>query len=394
MKPRNRNFQRPLTLAAGLVLRTGAFLFLAVFTGGAQAAAPAERDFTFFVFSDIHLGTDKPDAKPPVTPEMARQHVHGNLEEMRGLVGKPFPQKGDLKALNLGTIPAPRGLFILGDLTDGHRDPTKRGEQWKTFEELFPPAGSVFGSQPVPAFASLGNHDGEAAGPQGQGLIRYHRTLQAAGRLAALSDNGLHYALNWDGLHIIGVNLCAADTIDEQTPFRFGKPAKGSWNDPQGALTFLANYLKKNVGNSGQPVIVVQHYGFDAFSLNDWNWWTPRQRRAMYDLLKDFNVAAILHGHNHFTEHYRWPEPKRHEADIKAMFGDAPPADLRQFDVLSCGGVCWVFRVKGSQLIAAHFNGPKWSPNDADYIVKSLEPLPAPGSGKKTSPAAEPVSTH
>ncbi|MGA2496296.1 MAG: metallophosphoesterase [Tepidisphaeraceae bacterium] len=344
-------------------------------TATAQDARPATaaRDFTCFVFSDIHLGTEHASAKPPVTADDTLKRVQSNLERMKALVGQPFPKLGPLANLELGNITAPRGLFILGDLTDGHKDIAKRQEQWKSFEDLFPSAGVLFGTRTIPVFASLGNHDGEAAGPTGQGLIRQHRALQAAGQFAALSENGLHYALNWDGVHIVCVNLCPADTVDEENLFRYGKPGKGSWNDPQGAMTFLRDYLRNRVGNSRQPVILMQHYGFDGFSMNDWNWWTPRQRLAMYDLLKDYNVVAIVHGHNHHAEHYYWPDPKKHAADIKAMFGDAPPANLRRYDVISCGGVCWVFRVKGQQFIAAHLRGPDWSKNAADMVVKSLE---------------------
>jgi hypothetical protein len=83
----------------------------------------------------------------------------------------------------------------------------------------------------------------------------------------------------------MGLGLCAADTTDEETPFKYGQPGRGSWNDPQGAFSFLKEYLERVVGRSGQPVILMQHYGFDSFCMNDWSWWTPKQRRALYQLL-------------------------------------------------------------------------------------------------------------
>lgn len=356
-----------------------ALLLLIPTAATAQSPAP-QRDYSFLVFSDIHLGVEKPKATPPVTAQQSVQRVRQNLELMRGLAGRPFPNVGALAALDLGAIAPPRGLFILGDLTDGHKELSRRQEQWNSFEDLFPAAGVKFGDKAVPVFAAIGNHDGELAGPQGQGLVRHHRDLKAAGQLAALSDNGLHFAVEWDGVHFICVNLCPADTVDEQNIFKYGKPGKGSWNDPQGALTFLKEYLQNKVGASGRPVFILQHYGFDGFSMNDWNWWTPRQRRAMYDALRDYNVVAIVHGHNHHAEHYRWPDPKKHAADLQAMFGDAVPAQVRSFDIISCGGVAWLFRIRGNQFIAAHFKGPDWSKNAADYIVKDLEPAGPAGA--------------
>jgi len=209
------------------------------------------RDFTFFLFSDIHLGAENLKAKQPFTKADTLTRVKSNVEAMRGLVGQPYPAKPPLAGLDLGPIVSPRALIILGDVTDGHKEPAEQQDQRSTFDGLFP-----------------------------------------------VSD-----------VHYICLNLCPADTTDAQTPFKYGKPGPGSWNDPQGALSFLKGYLARHVGASRDPIVLMQHYGFDGFSLNDWNWWTPKQRRALYELLKDYNVAAFFHGHNHHAEHYRGPDP-------------------------------------------------------------------------------------
>lgn len=49
-----------------------------------------------------------------------------------------------------------------------------------------------------------------------------------------------------------------------------------------------------------------------------------------------------------------------------------PPANSRPDDVLSCGTVCWVIRIRGDQLIAAHFKGPDWPADSAKCFVKPL----------------------
>jgi DNA repair exonuclease SbcCD nuclease subunit len=270
--------------------------------------------------------------------------------------------------------------MILGDLTDGHKEPAQQQEQWNSFLELFPEKGVEFDGQAVPAFACAGNHDGAPNDPLRRGLVARNRRFAEAGRLADISSNGVHFALNFDGVHFLSLNLCPADTTDAETPFKYGQPGPGSWNDPEGALTFLKHYLAQKVAQSGEPVILMFHYGFDGFSMNDWNWWTARQRRELYQALQGYNVAALLHGHDHHAERYRWPDPKRHAAELPVYFGGKPPEHFPQYDVISCGSTCWVLQVRGDQLVAAHFKGPDWSNDPNRVYIKSLK---APATSSK-----------
>lgn len=357
-----------------------ALLALALATlPGVPAAAQEEspsRDFTVFVTSDTHVGAENLKVDPPVTSARTLAELRKRLDAMSGLVGKAWPKLPGTETASppAGVVAAPRALLILGDLVDGHPETAGQERQWKEFNTLFPATGLKLGGQPVPVIAGAGNHDGPVAGPLRQGLIARNRRLKAAGHLAAISDNGAHVARAVQGVHFLNLNLCPADTTDAEIPFKFGEPGAGSWNDPQGALTFLKNYLTKHVGDSGEPVVLMQHYGFDGFSLNDWNWWTPKQRRAFYELIADYNVVAILHGHNHHAAHYRWPDPKQHAADLEFLFDGKPPAAHRQYDILSCGRVCWVIRIRGDQFIAAHFKGPDWPGDPAGVFVKKLTP--------------------
>lgn len=361
-----------ITRRALLALAPAALLLV---PASVHADSPA-RDFTVFVSSDIHIGAENPKADPPVTSAQTLAAVSKRLDAMSELVGKPWPvlPGSGTASPPLGVVAAPRALLLLGDLVDGHPEPAGSQRQWQEFDTLFPATGVKLGGQLVPVIAGAGNHDGPVAGPLRQGLVGRNRGLEQAGRLAEISDNGLHAALAIQGVHFINLNLCAADAPDAETPFRFGEAGIGSWNDPQGAFTFLKHYLTNRVGKSGEPVVISQHYGFDGFSLNDWNWWTLKQRRAFYELLADYNVVAILHGHNHHAEHYRWPDPKQHAADLGFFFDGKPPAAHRQYDILSCGPVCWVLRICGNQLIAAHFKGPGWSGDPAAFFVKSITP--------------------
>jgi 3',5'-cyclic AMP phosphodiesterase CpdA len=354
-------------LAASLMLA-----LVAPVTGAATPAAT--RDDTFFVLSDVHVGAHKDKDKTALTPDQMVVSARARLEAMRSLVGLPYPDRPALAGLQLGVVATPRGLFVLGDLTDGDKELSVRQEQWAGFDRVFPALGLQFGPAKVPVFACTGNHDGAPDGPARTGLVGRNRQLAEAGQLDAISTNGVHFALNWNGVHFVSLGLCPADAPDAETPFKFGPAGPGSWNDPQGALSFLRDYLVKHVGASGEPVVLMHHYGFDGFSLNDWNWWTLKQRRALYELLKDYNVVAILHGHDHHTAHYQWPDPQRHAADLAYFYEGKVPDHPRRYDVFSCGSVCWVMRIHGDQFIAAHFDESGWSKDPADFFVKSIKP--------------------
>jgi hypothetical protein len=360
--------------ASGLCFALAAVMLTGSVLADVTVPLAGSRDFLFFLVSDLHIGAEDMKANPPVTAADSLARVRANLEIMRSLVGQPFPARPELGASLIVPVRRPRALIMLGDVTDGHKDPLRQQEQWASFERVFPITGVPFGNSAVPAIVLAGNHDGELSGPQRRGLVARNRVLHQAGQISVLSSNGVHFALNWDGVHLVGLGLCAADGTDRETPFKYGQPGPGSWNDPQGAFSFLKEYLERSVGNSGRPVILMQHYGFDGFSMNDWNWWTPKQRRTLYQLLAGYNIAAILHGHNHHAEHYHWPDPQLHPAELQYYFDGTPPARYRQYDVVSCGNVCWVVRILGDRLIALHYDPSGWATAPERYLVKDLKP--------------------
>jgi hypothetical protein len=318
-------------------------------------ASSGKRDVTFILTSDPHVGVENPKANPPITREKAAEGVRNDVDILLKTIGQPFPSNGPFAELNLGSVSKPRGWIIAGDLTDNL--------DWERFSSIFPPAGVGNDNEKIPVYVCLGNHDGDAKGASRKGIIERNRAHAEAKRFAALSENGLHYALNWDGVHILVLNLCPADTVDTETIFKYGKPGAGSWNDPDGAFTFMTSYLRDKVGTSGEPVILLHHYGFDGFSMNDWNWWTPKQRKALYEAIRPYNILAFIHGHNHAADHYRWPDEKMHAADIKAFFGEKPPADMKVYDVFSTGRTGWIFRIVDDKLVAAHRTEKGWTGN-------------------------------
>jgi hypothetical protein len=120
------------------------------------ADALAERDVTFFVMSDPHIGFQDKN-KPARSTDDIVGDGRRQVERIAGVIGTPYPDRGPLAALALGTVAAPRGLFIAGDLTDNQR--------WDAFTAIFPPAGIKTATGSVPIFLCVGNHDGDVDSP-------------------------------------------------------------------------------------------------------------------------------------------------------------------------------------------------------------------------------------
>jgi hypothetical protein len=360
----HRKTQRPVP-HPGIVVWAAALLLHAATT----FAADVPRDLAFLMSSDPHIGSENPKATPPVTQDQIAAKAKANVASMLKLIGEPYPAEFP-PGLPQGRIPTPRALLLAGDLTDL--------SAWPLFETVFPVQLEPGG---IPVFVAAGNHDGEPAGATRQGILARNRQHADAKRIDALAPNGFHYAWKWQGVHFICVNLCPADTTDQETPFNYGKPGPGSWNDPLNALQFVKDYLKK-VGPT-EPVIIWQHYGYcEGFNF-DWNWWSAKQRRLFHDVVKDYHIVALLHGHTHAPAHYLWPDPRADRQEIARLFGENPPKDLRTFDVFSAGsiggGTFYLFRIVNDQLFALHHNPQGWSKDPSLTIVKSLKPpVPKP----------------
>ena len=244
----------------------------------ARAAPDAADGVTFFVTSDSHYVSSKN------LDRIGRNKA--TIERMNALPGTPWPAK-----LGGGTVGKPRGVLVLGDLID---DGDKRGEtptQWRHFEKQFGLDGTD-GLLKYPVFEGWGNHDGPPAGKEKFGFsvqskIKERNALRMkAGRIGSVAANGLHYSWDWGKVHFVQANLYPADK--QHPKVRYSLP----WHDPQGALAFVKEDLKKNVGDSGRPVVIVSHCGVDT------DWWHPEDWAAFYTAVKPYNVIAYFYGHS------------------------------------------------------------------------------------------------
>jgi cytolysin (calcineurin-like family phosphatase) len=254
-----------------------------------EAAAPP-RDLTFFQVSDTHYGTS-----PAGDDALARL-----VEAMNNLPGAAYP--ADLG----GTVGIPRGVIHTGDLTNDGKE-----EQWRMFVRDYGLNGRD-GKLRWPVFETYGNHDGGEKLPVRTGIRERNRTREG---LAAVSDNGLHYSWEWDGVRFINCGIA---------PGTVAKPY-----DPQGSMEFLRDDLLRHTG--GGPVILLHHFGFDRdHSLG---WWSEERREQYFGLIRDVHVLGILHGHAHrpfisewqgfdvfHPPHIRGADPKKKETVTHGFF--------------------------------------------------------------------------
>jgi len=281
---------------------------------------------TFFVIGDPQIN-------------VSRWGIEGTkqtIQWMNELPGKPFPFGGH--------VSEPLGVLVLGDLVDDVHDPAN----WKTYTSLFDPRGQAL--LHFAAYECIGNHDLDAQQkPPGFSSVQkemIQRNQQRPGPVR-LDPNNYHYSWDWGPLHMVCLNLFPGT---ESRPV-YDRPV--AWNDPHGSLDFLRKDLAAQVADSGQPVILMWHYGLVGWGLE--KWWTPEDLTNLKEVLQPYNVVLILHGHEHAYRRYQW-------AGYDVCMAPSPQVDRNPDDPQSVSkpkGFLMV-RLKADQLQVAHFTDGLW----------------------------------
>jgi len=278
-----------LTIAASL-------LCSCVQAPNAKSVSPEtakKRSVTFISTSDSHY-------KAFESKDWNEQNRE-TIEEINRIAGKPWPEK-----LGGDKIDVPRGVVLLGDcIDDGDKVRDEKdytAEQFKAFIAHFGLDGTD-GMLKYRVYETWGNHDGPPIGKNKKSPLNFRAELKKRnairkkkGWLANLSDNGLHYSWDFDDVHFVSLGIYPADK--QNTKVRYNPV----WHDPQGALSFLKKDLAKCVGDSGRPVVLMAHCGFDT------NWWHEEDWQAAYDAAKKYNVILYLYGHTGTGLRYWAPE--------------------------------------------------------------------------------------
>jgi len=259
--------QRQITALLALAAVGAAALVFVTFSG-----RPA-RDITFFLTSDTHYGMSS-----------AADEADGRtVEAMNRLPGTAYPAEIG------GAVGATLGVAVLGDLVSNAGAPDGLA-QWHRFSADFGVAGE--GRLRYPVYELPGNHDGGDEGVVRRGILE--RDARRPG-LKGASENGISYSWDWDDVHFACLGLYAGSE-GEVVVNPWGRRFEGSWRLPGHSLEFLRDDLARNVGASGRPVVLLQHYGFDVWGLG---WWSENERRALAEAIKGYHVIAIFWGHSH-----------------------------------------------------------------------------------------------
>lgn len=299
--------------------------FLAQLAAAGVAAVPRlslatpATDATFLFISDVHACRTASGLSPNCLQEgKTDQNLLRHIRALNMIGTAVWPH--EIAGMPTGLASAgrsvgpPLGVVIGGDMTDdggGQIVLPSEGTQLLQFSHRY---SQGVGADRIrfPVYAGLGNHDLDQDGPKDH-LDWYRRELRdyveinhrpgvffkppvPADNYDAESDS---YSWNWGRLHLVQLHRFGGDT------------RKGGVD----ALPWLKSDLAASAAD-GRPVMLFQHYGWDAFSVERWDpaastfddqgggtphWWSEAERQALVDVLSGYNVAGIFHGHQHET---------------------------------------------------------------------------------------------
>jgi len=258
---------------------------------------PKNEPVAFFLVGDTHFLADKENTAK--LDERSATITGRLIDLLNELPGTKVPETA-----GGGTVLAPRGVIHAGDCIDtGDKANVKMQEtEWAAFADAYGLTGKD-GKLKVPVYEVHGNHDS----PRGDGLavkkiIARNKTRPG---ITNASKNGVHYSWDWGGVHFINLGIVVGQVEDITRKRRYG---------PLGSLEFLVSDLKRNVGTSGKPLVITHHIDMlryaqplpvedkKAESME----WDPADVKGFHEAIEGYNVAAILYGHTHARNVFRW----------------------------------------------------------------------------------------
>lgn len=262
-----------------------------------DARAPADP-VAFFLVGDTHFLADKKE--PTQLDERSAALTSRLVEVLNTLPGTEIP-----KEAGGGMVLPVRGVIHAGDCIDtgsgGKSNPMEQTE-WAAFTSAFGLTGKD-GDLRMPVYEVHGNHD--STREDGLALRKIIERNKSRPGVTNVSKNGLHYSWDWGDVHFVNLGLIVGQVESVNRKRRYAA---------LGSLDFLVADLKEKVGASGRPVIVTHHVDMLRYSqplpVEDKKAtaleWDPEDVKGFYDALSGYNVAAILYGHTHARNVFRW----------------------------------------------------------------------------------------
>lgn len=273
--------------------------FLAAGAAGlALPAVAAEAEpVSFFVVGDTHLLAEKSD---PAKLDSRSAGTNARLiDTLNKLSGTTIPMTA-----GGGSVASPKGLIHAGDCIDsGDKTDAKMTQsEWTAYADHFGLTGKD-GRLKMPVYEVHGNHDS----PRGDGLAVkkiIERNKNRPG-VTNVSANGVHYSWEWGRVHFLCLGIVVGEVKSVTRKRRYA---------PLDSLEFLIADLKEKVGTSGRPVVITHHVDMLRYATDPnvedakvaSKEWDPADVRGYYDAVKGYNIAAVLYGHTHARNVYRW----------------------------------------------------------------------------------------
>jgi hypothetical protein len=284
------------------------------------------QQLTFYAMSDTHVGH---------VIDREKGTIKQRCEEVawiNSLPGTAYP-----KTMG-GVVDPPRGIVMAGDLINDGALADRYPKQWADWVADFGVDGE--GRCRFPVFEGVGNHDVNF-----NQVHQRNRKRLALGYIRHVSENGYHYSWDWNEVHFVNVNIFPGNEWHGEAD------AYGRAHDPLFARDFLEKDLRENVGISGRPVILIQH-----FRPIDDNWWTYAAADKCQRILQDYNVILIMCGHAGGGINNTW----------------------RGIDWATSNGPLQVFRIAGKTLEGVVRNEAGWGQQMKKTIYRSYEDCELP----------------
>ena len=278
-------------------------------------AGNGKTDITFMAFGD-----SQPFKYVNVNEDMNPL----NIKAINRIEGKKWPKNFGFN----GNIKDIRGVLVAGDLveyggTPGVSSDNGRKAETETqhFYEMYGLCGggrNVLTGRPqlkYPIYEGYGNHDYIRNRPFN---YKYHTVINLIGSMAPLKSNITafmapyysHYAWKWDNVHFINLNIKAGQDNEYVNKLKKGRKPHEKFLDPKFSLPFLSKYLKRFVKKTGEGVVIMMHYPlYQPNKLGMFRGdkrFNKRDHKRFYNIIKPYNIVAIIYGHTHRTKYSTW----------------------------------------------------------------------------------------
>ncbi|MGD8778020.1 MAG: metallophosphoesterase [Ignavibacteria bacterium] len=264
-------------------------LFIVCLITNAQTKNENESSVTFFVVADTHF--DPPPETDQYYHIVAMNTVCGTIDNIKASTWQEKIMEENTYFGSVGEpIEEPNGVIMAGDITD-RAEPSSLKLLKKRYEKG--PGDKVIN---FPVYVGLGNHDldlqhvGDGATAYRNYMLEYvaerHSGKNVPVPVTNFDNKSKNYSWDWGKLHLVQTHRFAGNTE----------------NGNANSIEWLSKDLKYNASN-GKPVIIIQHYAFyDGAN----RWWSEEEKETLYSVIKDYNIVAIINGHIHEAENFKW----------------------------------------------------------------------------------------